>query len=63
LQLINVKGAKSGILIGCLTPACAVEGNAEYIIIGDEDLLALQAFEGIQIITPRDFLKQEGRSF
>jgi putative PIN family toxin of toxin-antitoxin system len=37
--------------------ACGVEGKAEYIISGDEDLLVLTAFEEIKIITPRGFME------
>ena len=36
--------------------ACAVEGNAEYIISGDKDLLTLKEFKGITIISPREFV-------
>lgn len=34
----------------------AVCGQAECIISGDDDLLALHPFRGIEIVTPRDFL-------
>lgn len=37
--------------------ACAFEAGADYIITGDEDLLVLKEYEGIKIITPREFLK------
>lgn len=36
---------------------CAVEGKAEYIISGDHHLLDLGNWEGIIIITPREFLE------
>jgi len=36
--------------------AAAVEGLAEFIVTGDADLLALTAYEGIRIISPRAFL-------
>lgn len=36
--------------------ACAVLAKADYIVTGDEDLLVLQAYEGIKIVTPRAFL-------
>jgi putative PIN family toxin of toxin-antitoxin system len=36
--------------------ACAVEGRADYLVSGDRDLLDLGEYEGIQIVTPRDFL-------
>ena len=34
----------------------AVDGNADYIVTGDADLLVLHPFRGIQILTPKDFL-------
>lgn len=37
--------------------ACGVEAEADYIITGDRDLLVLKKFEGIKIVTPREFLK------
>jgi putative PIN family toxin of toxin-antitoxin system len=33
--------------------ACAVMGGADYLVTGDKDLLALQSFEAIPIVTPR----------
>ncbi|HHJ06615.1 MAG TPA: putative toxin-antitoxin system toxin component, PIN family [Anaerolineae bacterium] len=35
--------------------ACAQEGNADYIVSGDQDLLVLEAYEKIRIITPQAF--------
>jgi len=35
---------------------CAIEGNAEYIISGDNHLISLGNWEGIRVITARDFL-------
>jgi len=35
----------------------ALEGKADYLITGDEDLLVLNSFQGIKIITPKDFEK------
>ena len=35
----------------------AVNGNANFIITGDQDLLVLNPFRGIQIITVNEFLK------
>jgi putative PIN family toxin of toxin-antitoxin system len=34
----------------------AVDGNADYIVTGDADLLVLHPFRGIQILTPKDLL-------
>jgi putative PIN family toxin of toxin-antitoxin system len=35
--------------------ACALEGRADYIVSGDQDLLSLTRVEGIPIITPAAF--------
>jgi putative PIN family toxin of toxin-antitoxin system len=37
--------------------ACAVEGGADYLVSGDQDLLVLGEYEGIRAITPRRFLE------
>jgi uncharacterized protein len=37
---------------------CACEGNADYIISGDKHLLVLNPFEGIQILSPGDFVRK-----
>ena len=34
----------------------AVSGNATHLVIGDQDLLALNPFRGVPILTPADFL-------
>jgi uncharacterized protein len=36
---------------------CAVDGQADWIITGDRDLLDLKSFEGIKIVTVADFLR------
>ena len=36
---------------------CAFEGNADYIITGDFDLLKMKIFRGIKIISPAGFLQ------
>jgi len=36
--------------------ACAVGGKADMIVSGDKDLRALNAYEGIPIVTPAQFL-------
>lgn len=36
---------------------CAVEGEADYIVSGDEHLLGLKHYKGIQIISAADFLR------
>jgi len=35
--------------------ACAREGGADYVVTGDHDLLALERFQGIPILTPTRF--------
>jgi hypothetical protein len=37
--------------------ASAKEGQADWIVSGDQDLLALVAYEGIRIVTPRQFME------
>ena len=34
---------------------CALSGEVDYLITGDEDLLVMKQFKAIRIITPRDF--------
>lgn len=36
---------------------CAFAGNVDYIVTQDKHLLKLKEFEGIKIITPKEFLK------
>jgi uncharacterized protein len=40
--------------------SCAVSAKADVIISGDKDLLVLQEFAGIPILTPRQFLTSIG---
>lgn len=35
----------------------AVEGNCEYIVTGDKELLTLKTYKGIKILTAEQFLK------
>ena len=37
---------------------CAIDANAEYIITGDQDLIELHPFKGIQILSPSDYLQR-----
>jgi hypothetical protein len=39
---------------------CAVEGKADLIVSGDQDLHRLETYEGIPIVTPLDFLRTLG---
>ena len=41
--------------------ACALEGEADYIISGDDHLLRLKHYRGVQIVDARDFLKVLGK--
>lgn len=34
----------------------ATDGNADFLVTGDKDLLVLNPFRGVEIITPREFL-------
>lgn len=36
----------------------AVSGDADYLITGDSDLLVLNPFRGVEIVTPRDFVQR-----
>ncbi|MCX6818642.1 MAG: putative toxin-antitoxin system toxin component, PIN family [Candidatus Aenigmarchaeota archaeon] len=36
---------------------CAFDGNADYIVTGDPDLLCLKEFRGIKIKTAKEFLE------
>ena len=36
--------------------ACAVEGEAEFIVSGDRDLLVLGTYQQVRVVTPREFL-------
>jgi len=37
--------------------ACALEGNAYYLVTGDKGLLSLGEYEGVRIVTPTAFAK------
>jgi len=37
--------------------ACAVEGQADYLVTGDEDLLTLAEYKGIPILSPAAFVR------
>ena len=36
----------------------AVSGNADFLVTGDKDLLVLNPFRGVEIITPGEFLEK-----
>lgn len=35
--------------------ACAVEGDADYVVSGDEDILVLERYRDVKMINPADF--------
>lgn len=39
--------------------ACALEGNADYIISGDPHLTELKSYRGIEILPPAEFVTRE----
>lgn len=63
IQSINVIPSHSHIEI-CRDPddnkfiECAVDNKCIYIVSGDKDLLVLERYEDIEILTVSDFLKQ-----
>lgn len=40
--------------------ACAVEGRADVVVSGDQDILVLGEYQGIQMVTPRRFIEMLG---
>ena len=38
-----------------VVPATALSGRAEYLVTGDDDLLALKNYHGVKILSPREF--------
>lgn len=39
----------------------AVAASADYIVSGDTDLLEIGSFEGVRIVSPREFIASENR--
>lgn len=39
----------------------AVAAQADYIVSGDTDLLEIASFEGVRIVSPREFIASENR--
>lgn len=37
--------------------SCALEGQADYIVTGDEHLLRIKEYKGINVVTAHEFLK------
>lgn len=42
--------------------ACAVAGDAEYVVSGDDHLLSLGSFRDVEIVTPATFLERVDES-
>lgn len=40
--------------------ACAVEGGADYLVSGDQDLLVLGKYENTRVVTAREFVELLG---
>ncbi len=40
--------------------ACALAARAEFLVTEDQDLLALDGYEGLRIVTPAQFLEALG---
>ena len=36
--------------------ACSVEAKAQYIVSREKDLLVLESFQGIQIVSPEEYM-------
>src|SRR5574341_707230 len=56
---VDVKGAVSGAVRDAdddAILATALEGRADFLVTGDDDLLTLGQFERVRIVTPRAFL-------
>ncbi|SLM28520.1 conserved hypothetical protein [Desulfamplus magnetovallimortis] len=43
--------------------SCAVEGEADFIVSGDDHLLSVKEFQGIRILTPQAFLEMNVREY
>lgn len=52
-SILACRDAKDNLLL-----ECAVDGSADFIVTGDKDLLVLNPFRGIEILTPREFVKR-----
>ena len=37
---------------------CGINGNADYLITGDGDLLVIKKYQNIEIITPKEYLEK-----
>jgi putative PIN family toxin of toxin-antitoxin system len=61
-QAVEVKVHPTQVITGvCRDPeddnvlACALAAQADYLVTGDADLLAVHEFKGTSIVTPKDF--------
>ncbi len=64
LEAVSAWVSIVGATLGCRDPnddkflETALQGQADSLVTGDEDLLVLSPFQGIPILTPRDWLGQ-----
>ena len=69
--LADLAGVAEWVVIGGTLSACrdpdddkfletATVGSADYLITGDDDLLILDPFQSLRILSPRDFLEATG---
>jgi hypothetical protein len=59
-QLVETKSRKSWIIqdpADDIVLNCAVDNSADYIISGDQDILRLKRIDGMEILTPTEFLQ------
>ena len=68
LEAVSERVSITGARLGCRDPdddkllETALKGDADCLVTGDHDLLAMTPFHGIPILTPADFLLgQTGR--
>ncbi|MXY23259.1 MAG: putative toxin-antitoxin system toxin component, PIN family [Acidobacteria bacterium] len=64
LEAVSAWVSIVGATLGCRDPhddkllETALQGRADSLVTGDEDLLVLSPFQGIPILTPRDWLRR-----
>lgn len=51
IEVLEVRDKEDNIVL-----EAAIEGNCEYIVTGDKDLLELKKYKNIRIVNPKDFL-------
>jgi putative PIN family toxin of toxin-antitoxin system len=59
-QLVETKSQRSWIIqdpADDMVLNCAVENSADYVISGDQHILRLKRIDGLEILTPTEFLQ------